>query len=123
MSAWRGCPLACVLSLWAGVLLAQEEAGDDTPRVIEEITVTATKREVALLDTAMSVGVLTGAIDDYQALTRLGLGDHQARQNPPRQHQDRQRDRADPEALAPEPSQVFALDDAPNAGDPHPVPP
>jgi len=54
--------------------IATEESADTTARTLEEVIVTATKREVALQDLAMSVGVLTGeqledigaiALEDY----------------------------------------------------------
>jgi iron complex outermembrane receptor protein len=66
-----------VLLLISTQLSAQEAGNDSTDRVLEEVIVTATKREVALQDLAMSVGVLTakqlqdiGAIDlsDYWRL-------------------------------------------------------
>jgi len=53
--------LVYIVWLISPELRAQEKAaGPVDQRVLEEIIVTATKREVSLLETAMSVGVLTG---------------------------------------------------------------
>ena len=41
-------------------VIAQEEASDGEEKILEEIIVTASKRDVALQDLPMSVGVLTG---------------------------------------------------------------
>jgi outer membrane receptor protein involved in Fe transport len=67
--------------LGAGVLLqisaqafALEADGDDSGRVLEEIIVTATKRDVALQDLPMSVGVLTG--QQLKDIGAIGLEDY-----------------------------------------------
>jgi outer membrane receptor protein involved in Fe transport len=53
---------------------AAAQSTGDASRVLEEVIVTASKREVALQDLAMSVGVLTG--DQLQDIGAIGLEDY-----------------------------------------------
>jgi outer membrane receptor protein involved in Fe transport len=52
--------VTCAVILAAGHAHAQDNPGATEVRVLEEVVVTATKRETSLQDTALSVGVLSG---------------------------------------------------------------
>ena len=72
-AAFKLAVLLLAASLYSEAI-AEEENANDAARVLEEVIVTASKREVALQDLAMSVGVLTG--DQLQDIGAIGLEDY-----------------------------------------------
>ena len=71
--------LASTIAFFVGVggvqgVLAQEDVGVENRSAIDEIIVTASKRETSLQDTAMSISALTGDTIDKRGL--VGMGDY-----------------------------------------------
>ena len=63
--------LSALAAFFAGEGMAQDMAGTD-PRLIEEVIVTATRRETGVQDTALSISALSGEALDKNVYTNAG---------------------------------------------------